>query len=107
MLAGHAAKGHRYSEQYKMFALTLYHASQKCYKMLRKVFALPGVSTLKALMKRVDINPGFHAAVLEGLRMKTTSMSPSSKLCAIVFVKTPRDRHYPMKYMTKCHHYAC
>ena len=84
MLAGHAAKGH-YPIDIRnsiMFALTLYHASQKCSKMLRKVFALPGVSTLKALMKLVDINPGFHAAVLEGLRMKTTSVSPSSKLSA-------------------------
>ena len=75
MLAGHAVKGYRYSEQYKMFALTVYHASQKCYNMLRKVLALPGVSTLKALMKNVDINPGFHAADLEGSRMKTTFMS--------------------------------
>ena len=52
---------------------------------LRKVFALPGLSTLKALMKHVDINPGFQAAGLEGLRMKTTSVSPCSKLSAIVF----------------------
>ena len=60
---------------------------------LCKVFALPGVSTLKALMKHVDINPGFHAAVLEGSRMKTTSMSPSSKLCAIVLDEMSIKEH--------------
>ena len=85
MLSGRAAKGHRYSHKYKMFALTLYHASPKCYKMLRKVFGLPGISTLKVMMKCIDINPDFHAAVLQGLRMKTESMHPTSKLCAIVF----------------------
>ena len=60
---------------------------------LCKVFALPGVSTLKALMKRVDINPDFHAAVLEGSRMKTTSVSPSSKLCDIVFDEMSIKEH--------------
>ena len=60
---------------------------------LCKVFALPGVSTLKAMMKRVDINPGFHAAVLEGSRIKTISMSPPSKLCATVFDEMSIKEH--------------
>ena len=60
---------------------------------LYKVFALPGLSTLKALMKHVDINPGFHAAGMEGLRMKTTSMSQASKLCAIVFDEMSIKEH--------------
>ena len=36
MLAGRKRQGHRYSEEYKMFAMSLYHVSPKCYKLLKK-----------------------------------------------------------------------
>ena len=85
MLSGKKAKGHRYSEHIKMLALSLYHTNQKCYKMLRKLFPLPCVSSLKRYMSRVDLQPGFHQQNIDGLKLKISDMAPSSKLCAIVF----------------------
>jgi len=43
-----------------MFALSLYHTSPKCYKFLRKIFLLPGISKLKSHVKNVNIEPGCH-----------------------------------------------
>ena len=85
MLSGKKAKGHRYSEHIKMLALSLYHTNPKCYKMLRKLFSLPCVSSLKRYMSRVDLQPGFHQQIIDGLKLKISDMAPSSKLCAIVF----------------------
>ena len=51
MLSGRKRQGHRYSEEFKMFAMSLYHASPKCYKMLKKTLALPGISTLYSLVQ--------------------------------------------------------
>ena len=39
MLAGRKRQGHRYSEEFKMFAMSLYHASPKCYNMLKRTLA--------------------------------------------------------------------
>ena len=85
MLSGRKQQGHRYSEEFKMYALSLYHASPKCYKLLKKSLTLPGVSTLKSYLRKVDIKPGFHQNVLDGLASKVEHMSSAAKLCAIVF----------------------
>ena len=85
MLSGRKQQGHRYSEEFKMYALSLYHASPKCYKLLKKSLTLPGVSTLKSYLRKVDIKPGFHQNVLDGLASKVEHMSSEAKLCAIVF----------------------
>ena len=85
MLSGRNRQEHRYSEEFKMFAMSLYHASPKCYKMLKKTLALPGISTLKSYLKRVDIKPGFHVNIFDALRCKAEHMSTHSKLCAKLF----------------------
>ena len=84
-MCGRQRTGNRYSDDEKLFALSLFHASPKCYRMLRKVFILPGLSTLKRCMRNVDIRPGFHSAIFEGLRLKAEHMPDECKLCAIVF----------------------
>ena len=50
-------KGKRWSEQMKMFALSLFHTSPKCYRMLRKIFSLPGISTLKLVVRFSPVHP--------------------------------------------------
>ena len=40
-LSGTKRQGYRWSDDEKTFALQMYHASPKCYKLLRRVFALP------------------------------------------------------------------
>ena len=82
---GRQTTGHRYLDDQKMFALSLYHASPKWYRMLRKEFILSSLSTLKLCMRNVNIRPGFHSAIFEGLRLKAEHMGNEYKLFAIVF----------------------
>lgn len=78
-------KGHRYTNEMKALCLTLYHQSPKCYRLLKKMFRLPSVQTLRNCMQKVNIRPGFHHSILEGLKAKVENMSEKQKLCAIVY----------------------
>ena len=84
-ICGCQTTGHRYSDDQKMFALSLYHASPKCYRMLGKVFILLRLSTLKLCMRNINIRPGFHSAICGGPRPKAEHMENECKLCAFVF----------------------
>jgi len=42
------------------------------------------ISTLKLYVKNVNIEPGFHQAVFDGLKTKAEVIKEKSKLCAIV-----------------------
>ena len=84
-LSGRRPRGNRWSEKSKMFALSLFYISPKCYRLLKKIFSLPCVKTLKKWVRNLDIKAGFHQSILNGLKIKSASMSERSKLCAVVF----------------------
>ena len=77
--------GYRWSDEDKAFALTVYHASPKCYRLLAKRFALPSVSLLRRTMAKINITNGFHHSIFEGLRARATTMTEQQKLCCLVF----------------------
>ena len=70
-----------------------HHATEenatKCYKILKKTLALPGISKLKSYLKRVDIKPGFHENIFDALTCKSehprSFMDISSKSIAQSF----------------------
>ena len=86
-MAGYRKRGQRCAGKIKPLSLTLYHQSPKCYKMLRKIFALPSVSTLKRFMQKLDIRvrPGFPACIFDALKTKVKQMPEAQKLCTLVF----------------------
>ena len=66
-------------------ALSLYHQSLKTYGLLQKLFRLPSTSTLKCIMRRVNIQPGFSESILKALANKAKSMKTEERLCLIAF----------------------
>lgn len=68
-----------------MFALSIFHASPKAYRLFRKAFTLPGISTLKNYMSKIDVSPGFQDNILSALKLKVESMSERAKYCTLVF----------------------
>lgn len=76
--------GRRWGESDKATALTLFHSSPKAYRILKSIFVLPSVSTLRRSMRQVSIYPGFNAHILDALKLQVSSMAESSSLCAIV-----------------------
>ena len=84
-LSGKPKYGNRYSNEDKAFALSLFHTSPKCYRLLKKLFCLPSVSTLKKCMQKISISPGFHPLIFEALKQKVECFDANDKLCSLVF----------------------
>ncbi|GFN77876.1 transposable element p transposase [Plakobranchus ocellatus] len=77
--------GRRWSEHDKSVALSLYHTSKKCYKLLMKLFILPSASTLRKCMRGINIYPGLNQGLLEALGQKINSLPSGSEVCSLVF----------------------
>ena len=85
LMSDRKPKGNRWSVHDKKLALSLFYASPKCYKLLRKIFSLPCISSLKKYIRNLDVKAGFPQSVLGCLKIKSSSMSDESKLCVILF----------------------
>ena len=77
--------GKRYSSNEKMFSLSLWHSSPKCYRLLRNTFSLPDISTLRRSIRMIDMKPGFHNRILEGIKEKVAQFNEHDRLVAIAF----------------------
>ena len=84
-LSGTRRLGYRWTKEEKSFALQMYHASPKCYRLLRKVFALPSLTTLRRLLRDLNMQPGFNQGVLDALKLKVSRMDDNSRICTILF----------------------
>jgi len=84
-LARKSKFGRRWSSKLRKLALSLFHSSPKTYRLLNKVFYLPSISTLKRILKNINIQTGFSSALLEAFKAKVQTMSPTDKLCSLVF----------------------
>ena len=78
-------QGRRWRPSDKAFALSLFHASPKAYRILKQLFLLPSVSTLRRTMRKIGIYPGFNRPILKALETKISSMPAHSKLCCVIF----------------------
>ena len=79
-------KGNRFNYSEKMFSLSLWHSSPKCYRLLRSTFSLPLVTTLRRSIHSIDMRAGFHSRILEGINQKATTYTLiQESLITIVF----------------------
>ena len=78
-------RGVKYDATVKTFALSIYHQSPKTYKMLRSVFSLPSIRTLKTDMQALNITVGFNNSVIKALKEKVSMMSEKDKIVAVIF----------------------
>lgn len=84
-LSGRAARGRRWDSDEKATALSLFHASPKCYRLLSRIFTLPTKQTLRSSIQKVEVYPGFPPKLLHAFKMKISSMSADDKKCAVIF----------------------
>ena len=78
-------QGFRWSDEAKASALKIYYASPKCYRLLKKVFALPSLATLRRFLQNVPIEPGFNQVILDALKIKVGQMKEHMRICSLVF----------------------
>ena len=80
-----AKTGRRYAISDKMLALSVFYQSQKAYKLLSKLFALPSKRTLQKYMQNTNIMPGFNDGVFDALKLKVDNMDPKDRCVALIF----------------------
>ncbi|GFN79049.1 transposable element p transposase [Plakobranchus ocellatus] len=80
-------KEKRWNAQNKSQALSISHAPPKAYLLLRKIFHLPHITTMRRPMAKLEIYPGFPFSILEAFKIRVPQMEPKDRLCVIVFDK--------------------
>ena len=77
--------GLRHTHSIKMFALSLWNASPKCYNLLYKLYSLPSMSSIKRSIRMIDLQPGFNELILNGLRQKADKFTENKQLVVLAF----------------------
>ena len=92
--------GNRFNEMQKMYALSLWHSSPKCYLILYKTLTLPSISTLRKTMNIIKLMPGFHDIIFDALKDKCEKLSIKDKLILIAFdeMSLKSDLKYNVKH---------
>lgn len=88
--------GRRWTEDEKVFALSIYKRSPRTYKYLSVFFQLPSPRTLKTLLSKVPFDSGINKLLLQQLKIKIDDMDVLDRYCALVFDEISLDRglHY-------------
>lgn len=69
----------------KLFALSLMKQSPKCYRLLRKVFALASRRTLVDLLNKLPFVCGINPQIIKALRGCVEKMDPLDRTCSLIF----------------------
>lgn len=88
--------GKRWTEEDKIFALSVFKRSPRAYKYLSAFFQLPSTRTLKTLLSKVPFDTGINKLLLQQLKIKIDDMNILDRYCALVFDEISLDRgiHY-------------
>ena len=81
-------RGNRYNVDEKIFSLSLWHSSPKCYRLLKTTFSLPSITTLRRSIRMIDMKPGFYKRVLDGIKEKATTYTLQESLVVEMLIKT-------------------
>ena len=81
--AAKTAKGRRYSQEVKQFALTLHYHSPKAYDYIREILHLPDPSSIRAWTASVNCQPGFLQQVFTYLN-EAVAKNPLMADCVLV-----------------------
>ena len=75
------AKGKRYSPRMKSIVVSWYHASEKAYRMLSKLFILPTKASFGKYISKMPAATEISQGPLNTIKRKVDNMSKSEKLC--------------------------
>lgn len=78
-------RGRRFTLQEKLLSLSLYKQSAKTYRILSKLFTLPGRRTLSNLLSKVPVGTGIDNILMKVLKKNVSKLSDRQKHCFIMF----------------------
>ena len=77
--------GCRWTDEEKVFALSIYYRSRQAYCLLRSTFSLPSQRTLQSFVGSIPASCGFMESVFQLMAEKVKVMEPTHRLCVVVF----------------------
>jgi len=78
-------QGRRWTDNEKMFAMSIFYQSRKVYKLLQNIFCLPSKRTLQRTLQKCSLYPGFSKKFFDTLRIKLQHASDKAKDCVLIF----------------------
>ena len=78
-------KGRRWTPEQKMVAFGLHFKSPASYRLLRTMFALPSLASLKRCLSGLETNPGYNETIFTLLQSKLTSMDDKKRAVVVCF----------------------
>ncbi|XP_063824571.1 uncharacterized protein LOC135077445 isoform X1 [Ostrinia nubilalis] len=78
-------KGHRFTLDEKILALSLYKPSPKAYRLLSQICVLPKKTTLNKLMTKTYLMPGINDIIFNNLKKRVEKMPSKHRYCSIIF----------------------
>ena len=78
-------KGRQWTPEQKMVAFGLHFKSPASYRLLRTMFALPSLTSLKRCLSGLETNPGYNETIFTLLQSKLTSMYDKKKVVVVCF----------------------
>ncbi|KAF2899238.1 hypothetical protein ILUMI_06937 [Ignelater luminosus] len=79
------SRAHRWTEQDKALALSLYKRSPRLYKYLQVHFHLPSSRTLKGILAKIQFDTGINSEILDRLKKQFNKMKPADRNCNLLF----------------------
>lgn len=86
-------KGRRYNLKEQILALTLYKKSPACYRLLRRIFALPCQSTLKRLLNGIPLRPGINEQMFAALKTMAQKNIEEENICTLILDEMAIKKH--------------
>jgi hypothetical protein len=83
-LSQYKAKGRRYTDNDKLFALKIYHRSAATYRLLSKTLQLPSKSTLSDWLSSSNSGPGFDENAMSAIKCRVQGMADVDKTCVLL-----------------------
>lgn len=77
--------GRRWTLDDKVLALGIYKKSNACYRLLRRLFCLPSVSSLKAILNKIPMVCGINKQVIVTIKQITEKREINENLCILAF----------------------
>ncbi|KAH9645946.1 hypothetical protein HF086_011408, partial [Spodoptera exigua] len=74
-------------------ALGIYKKSPACYRLLRRMFALPSQSSLNKLLNKVPLKPGINRHIFKTLMKISDKQTEDDNLCILSFDEMSIRKH--------------
>ena len=92
-LSCYHSKGRRFDDNFKAWALTLYHISGKAYRFLTKLFNLPSKKTLTNTVATFASDVGFTEKSLYVIKQRADSLPAAGKICYLLMDEISLKSH--------------